>query len=181
MCKHVRRGLEEPVNKAGECRICRNASMLKRAGIKVGILTGWDVCAHEVFGAVPRMGMLIRGKAVTDSEDNLPPTVFRHVLSLPFFSCFFFSTGEQGRSLEETAALERLRAIPSSSPPISARKCRTSQISTSRIPKNFRHSVQQMCSAWTLYLPVSCHAPPRRCCAVGASSRQDKQIQSLLW
>jgi len=36
VCKHVRRGQEEPVNKAGECHICRNASLLKKAGIKVG-------------------------------------------------------------------------------------------------------------------------------------------------
>ena len=36
MCKHVRKGIAEPVNKSGECQICRNARLKAKAGIKVG-------------------------------------------------------------------------------------------------------------------------------------------------
>lgn len=45
-CKHVRKGLAQPVNKSGECQICRNAKIKTKAGIKVL----WFAGGAPVFG-----------------------------------------------------------------------------------------------------------------------------------
>ena len=39
MCKHVRRGLAEPVNRLGQCKICYNADRKAKAGIRVRLVS----------------------------------------------------------------------------------------------------------------------------------------------
>lgn len=43
-CKHVRKGLGEPVNRLGQCKICYNADKKAKAGIKVRWIIFPEIC-----------------------------------------------------------------------------------------------------------------------------------------
>lgn len=62
VCKHVRKGLARPVNKSGECQVCRNATLKTRAGIKVKDTTVRSTAIHG-DGDTPVLAGLARSFA----------------------------------------------------------------------------------------------------------------------
>lgn len=57
-CKHVRKGLGEPVNRLGQCKICYNADKKAKAGIKVRWIIFPEILAFFVCLVLTRPFLL---------------------------------------------------------------------------------------------------------------------------